>query len=186
MEDSYYSIDAILAENQKLQCTFKHSVPGLGYLEGGDAKDIKESDRVQLAYWLALRPLLQTGSADFTIPASFSQRVQNALNAEPRSVRLSSLVGGGGHWYALGRMIAQLLDHKEATQLAGLLNKTFQQRLIDLMDQAQHFGGSSTTSGQGGEDFREGFDATERELFALAQDSTRATKVWHESSDKNH
>jgi len=66
------------------------------------------------------------------------------------------------------------------------LTKTFQHRVVDLMDQAQHFGGSSEagSSGQGGEDFREGLDATERELFALAQHSAKRTKVWYESSDK--
>lgn len=46
--------------------------------------------------------------ADFTIPSPFSARVTNALNAEPRSVRLSALVGGGGQWYGFGKMIAQL------------------------------------------------------------------------------
>jgi GINS complex subunit 3 len=45
---------------------------------------------------------------DFTIPTPFNTRVRNALNAEPRSVRLSALVGGGGQWYGFGKMIAQL------------------------------------------------------------------------------
>ena len=75
------------------------------------------------------------------------------------------------------------------------------------MDQAQHFGalgaaagGSSSSSGQTGEDFREGLDETERErmflsslsefetdinaVFVLAQESAKRTKQWYESSDK--
>ena len=56
MEDDYYDIDAILVENQvksgplkclqrvifiqKIQCTFKHEVPSLGYLDGGSEPDV--------------------------------------------------------------------------------------------------------------------------------------------------
>jgi hypothetical protein len=31
---SYYDIDAILTDAQKLPCTFELDVPGLGYLDG--------------------------------------------------------------------------------------------------------------------------------------------------------
>lgn len=49
-----------------------------------------------------------SGYADFNIPAPFQVRVRNALNAEARSVKLSNLVGQGGLWYGLGRMIMKL------------------------------------------------------------------------------
>jgi hypothetical protein len=48
------------------------------------------------------------GFADFAIPAPFSARVRNALNAEARSVRLSGLIGAGGFWYGFGRMLMRL------------------------------------------------------------------------------
>lgn len=44
--------------------------------------------------------------------------------------------------------------------------QTFKNRVVDVMDQAQHFGGSgavSSSSGEEGHEFREGLDATERE-----------------------
>ena len=40
MDDDYYSIDSILAENQKIQCTFKVDVPDMGHLDGGKAGDV--------------------------------------------------------------------------------------------------------------------------------------------------
>jgi len=79
-------------------------------------------------------------------------------------VRLSALVGGGGQWYGFGKMIAQLLDEVQGKEMSDILMKTFQQRLVDLMDQAQHFGGSassagaSSRSGDTGAEFREGLD----------------------------
>ena len=38
MEDDYYSVDSILAENQKIQCTFKVDVPDMGHLDGGNER----------------------------------------------------------------------------------------------------------------------------------------------------
>jgi len=57
--------------------------------------------------------------------------------------------------------------------------------MVELMDQAQHFGGAADAGGAGtGEEFREGLDLTERELFSLAQDSARQTRAWYTSTDK--
>lgn len=49
---SYYDIDAILTDAQKLPCTFELNVPGLGYLEGNSGQDIKSGTRVELPLWL--------------------------------------------------------------------------------------------------------------------------------------
>jgi len=166
---------------------FKIDVPNLGYIDGGNDRDIKALTKIQLPYWVT-PALLYADWAEFAIPLPFNQRVRNALHAEPRSVRLASLVGGTGSWYWLGQMIVQLLDDSQASELSGVMMKTFKQRLVDLMDQAQHFGGSITTAGASGsaaEEFREGLDSTERQLFSAAQQSTKMTKQWYDSSDKS-
>ncbi|PIL36702.1 hypothetical protein GSI_00391 [Ganoderma sinense ZZ0214-1] len=53
MEDDYYSIESILAENQKIQCTFKVDVPDMGHLDGGKVGDIKALSKVQIPLWMA-------------------------------------------------------------------------------------------------------------------------------------
>ena len=40
MDDDYYSIESILAENQKIQCTFTVDVPDMSHLDGGKAGDV--------------------------------------------------------------------------------------------------------------------------------------------------
>ncbi|CCL99176.1 uncharacterized protein FIBRA_01191 [Fibroporia radiculosa] len=107
MEDDYYSIESILAENQKIQCNFKIDIPDMGHLDGGNERDMKALSKAQIPMWMAYI-LIYSNYADFTIPPPFSARVRNALNAEARSVRLSSLVGQGGLWYGFGRMIMRL------------------------------------------------------------------------------
>ena len=52
--------------------------------------------------------VLYSEYCDVDIPPPFTARVRNALNAEPRAVRLSSLVGVGNHWYAHGMNLVQL------------------------------------------------------------------------------
>jgi len=128
--------------------------------------------------------------ADFTIPGPFNTRVQNALKAEPTSVKLAGLVGAGGLWYGFGRMLLALLDDEHGDLMSALLARTFKQRLLEVIDQAQHFAALGHASGGGAhsndatQSFREGLDVTERELFGLAQESSKRTKRWYESGDK--
>ncbi|KAI0265132.1 GINS complex Psf3 component [Gloeopeniophorella convolvens] len=208
MEDEYYSIDAILSENQKIQCAFKVDIPDMGHLEGGTERDIKAHSKVQLPLWLAFI-LIYSDYADFAVPAPFSARVRNALNAEARSVRLAALVGAGGLWYGFGKTVMRLcvllfpspslsscsphaprrLDDAPANEMSELLTKTFRSRLVEVIDQAQHFAalGPAGGGGQSGDaalGFREGLEATERELFSLAQESARSTKRWYEAADR--
>ncbi|TFY80280.1 hypothetical protein EWM64_g3737 [Hericium alpestre] len=187
MEDEYYSVESILAENQKIQCTFKIDIPDMGHLEGGNERDIKANNKIPLPLWMAYI-LIYSDYADFTIPAPFSAKVRNALNAEAKSVRLSGLVGAGGLWYGFGKIIMKLLADAPANEMSNILTKTFKNRLSELIDQAQHFaalgpaGGGQ--SGDVAQNFREGLDGTERELFSLAQDSAKRTKQWYESTDR--
>ncbi|KAA1466277.1 GINS complex, Psf3 component [Dentipellis sp. KUC8613] len=187
MEEDYYSIEAILAENQKIQCTFKQDIPNLGHLDGGNERDIKAGSKIQLPLWMTYI-LIYSDFVDFTIPPPFTARVRNALNAEAKSVQLSGLVGAGGLWYGFGKSLMKLLDDAPANEMSDILTKTFKNRLVEVIDQAQHFaalgpaGGGQ--SGDVSQSFREGLDGTERELFALAQESTKRTKQWYEHTER--
>ncbi|KAH0839668.1 hypothetical protein J3R83DRAFT_589 [Lanmaoa asiatica] len=138
MDYDYFSIDGILAENQKIQCTFKIDVPRMGHLGGGSDKDIKALTKAPLPMWLAYI-FLYSDWADVATPAPFGTRVRNALRAEPRSVKLSSLVGAGGLWYGFGKMIMEILSEEQGIELGMVLTQTFRGRLTEVIDQAQHF-----------------------------------------------
>jgi len=107
MDFDYFSIEAILAENQRIQCTFKDETPGMGHLGGGTERDIAMLSKIQLPLWLAYT-IIYSDWADFNIPTPFGSRVRNALKAEARSVRLSNLVGAGGFWYGFGKAIMEM------------------------------------------------------------------------------
>ncbi|KAJ8473765.1 hypothetical protein ONZ45_g16173 [Pleurotus djamor] len=167
MEYDYFSIEAILAENQKLQCTFKYDIPDMGHLGGGNERDIKMLSKRQIPLWLAYT-IIYSDWADLSIPTPFNAKVRNALKAEPRSVRLSSLVGAGGLWYGFGKAIMDILGDEQAEEMSDTMTKAFRGRLTEIIDQAQHFAalgsvGAGSSSGDVAQLFREGLDGTERE-----------------------
>lgn len=122
MDNDYFSIDAILAENQKIQCTFKVDIPDMGHLAGGSDRDIKALTKAPIPIWLAYIMLFSDWT-DFTIPSPFGTRVRNALKAEPRSVKLSNLVGAGGLWYGFGKMVMDILSEEQANGISEVLTK---------------------------------------------------------------
>ncbi|KAL9712459.1 DNA replication protein [Leucoagaricus gongylophorus] len=81
---------------------------------------------------------------------------------------------------------------EQAADLSQMLSSAFRSRLPEIIDQAHHFATLSSASGGGHKTndtaqlFREGLDVTEREIFALAQESAKKTKKWYEESDLNH
>lgn len=156
----------------------------MGHLAGGSDRDIKSLTKAPIPIWLAYI-MLFSDWADFTIPSPFGTRVRNALKAEPRSVKLSNLVGAGGLWYGFGKLVMDILSEDQANGISEVLTKAFKGRLLEVIDQAQHFaalgpaggGGPSTDSAQS---FREGQSV----VFALAQESAKRMKRWHEGNDK--
>ncbi|TRM68296.1 hypothetical protein BD626DRAFT_114095 [Schizophyllum amplum] len=188
MEDDYFSIDAILAENQKIQCTFRRDIPEMGHLGGGNTRDIKAGSKVAIPVWLAYI-LIYSEWVDFNIPTAFGSKVKNALSADEKSVRLSGLVGAGSSWYGFGKTIMDILIEEQGKEMSDMLTGTFHKRLLEVIDQAQHFAalgpaGAGGGSGNNAQSFREGLDTTERELFTIAQDSAKRTKKWYEETER--
>ncbi|CAO2655945.1 Nn.00g047480.m01.CDS01 [Neocucurbitaria sp. VM-36] len=177
---SYYDVDAILTDAQKVPCTFELTVPGLGYLEGNMTGDMKQGSKVELPLWLgemlALSLVLTVGSQSLNTsslvtldpPTALSPRVLNALKADPRTVDLRALAP---HFYNLGARILELFEEEEMIEV---LSDTFKARAAVIADQAHNPRGAL---GEGA-DFMRGLDENERQLFRAAHDSAKAVRTW--------
>ncbi|BFZ53127.1 DNA replication protein [Savitreella phatthalungensis] len=172
----YYDIDAILATQQKLPCTFRLDVPGLGFLESEETHDIKEGQRVELPYWLAellgIRETLDIGR-----PKMLSAGVCNALKASPRHVDLR---GQSTHFYAAAAKYLDWSDRPD--QLAQVIIETFRSRVTKLADHAHE---PAVTAAAGPKvvapadlAFLRGLDELERSLFKMEYDSINAVNAW--------
>lgn len=133
---SYYSVDAILTDAQKVPCTFELTVPGLGFLEGNMSGDMKQGSKVELPLWLgemlALRYINSKQSFKMSLlklcsqslntsslvtldpPTALAPRVLNALKADPRTVDLRALAP---HFYDLGARILELFEEEEMIEV---------------------------------------------------------------------
>ncbi|KIW02496.1 hypothetical protein, variant 2 [Verruconis gallopava] len=170
---SYYDIDAILTDAQKVPCTFDMTIPKLGYLDGNAGGDIKEGTKLELPLWLAEMLAVsqaQSGASTLTLdmPRALSPRVVNALKADPKVIDLRSQAP---HFYALG---ARMLELFEEDELGEVLDDTYKKRAKEIDDQARNQRG---VLGEGGE-FLRGLDEEERKLFKAAHESTKAVKAW--------
>ncbi|KAK3937781.1 hypothetical protein QBC46DRAFT_177124 [Diplogelasinospora grovesii] len=194
---SYYDIDAILTDAEKIPCTFQLDVPDLGYLDNNPTHALKTGTKIALPLWLAeMLAIANTGGGDedggksfinFDLPAALSNDVVQALKADPRAVPLRDQ---SAHFYGLATRMMDLSDERE---LGDVLRKSFVTRASEIALHARkgaggsghHKGddkgaGSNLGVGASGEEFLRGLDEWERRLFRKAHDGTKAGKEWME------
>lgn len=174
---TYFDLNAILTDAQKVPCTFELLVPGLGYLGGNIGADVKEGTKLELPLWLGemlavSKPAGDSSLATMDMPAALGQRVINALKADPRTVELRAQAT---HYYGLAGRMLELFEDDE---MVDVLTDTFKKRAVEIADKA----GNTRNVQSDGSDFIRGLDETERQLFRAAHDGGNAAKKWFEMS----
>ncbi|KAG1096701.1 hypothetical protein G6F42_018318 [Rhizopus arrhizus] len=185
--DEYYSIDSILAEQQKIPCITLHDYSKEANLNGDNSEvrmstlpavpcikfrihQLKRGSRVELPYWIA-KPLAQfTSLISIELPKTYSTKVRNVLDASPTSVDFKLLCP---YFYLFGR---KLLDLVVDDSLTSVLEKAFKTRLRDVMDFSQSIGSAT------GQNYLQKLDETEKELYRVGQESALQFIQWRDRS----
>ncbi|KAI5920863.1 hypothetical protein F4810DRAFT_393344 [Camillea tinctor] len=186
---SYYDIDAILTDAEKVPCKFELEVAELGYLDHNPAQPLKAGTSVGLPLWLgellALASRAPSSSEEdsksfisLNLPSSLSNEVMSALKADPRAVPLRDQ---SHNFYGLGTRMLDLFDERE---ICAILRKTFVTRAADIALHARKAGATEDMGIGGGEEFLRGLEEWERKLFKKAHDGTKGTKEWMEGIKK--
>ncbi|AEO68372.1 ad306379-6fe3-4a3e-a11f-8ac77e89275a [Thermothielavioides terrestris] len=196
---SYYDIDSILTDAEKIPCTFQLDVPDLGYLDNTPTQPLKSGTKVGLPLWLAeMLAIANTGDVEgksfvsFDLPRALGNDVLQALKADPRAVPLRDQ---SAHFYALATRMMELSEEQE---LPAVLRRTFVTRASEIALHARKVGGVGHSKGKGaaeegsnlgiggaGDEFLRGLDEWERNLFRKAHDGAKAGKEWMEGVKKH-
>lgn len=103
----------------------------------------------------------------------------NALKADPKSVDLRAQAQ---NFYALG---ARMLELFEEDEVLDVLTETFRSRAAEIGDHASNAGGAGAGRSGGGPgvgtegvEFLRGLEESERGLFRVKHDSTKAMRSW--------
>ncbi|KAK4120616.1 DNA replication complex GINS protein psf3-like protein [Parathielavia appendiculata] len=195
---SYYDIDSILTDAEKIPCTFQLDIPDLGYLDNTPTQPLKAGTKVNLPLWLAEMLAIANASdtegkpfVTFDLPPALGNDVVQALKADPRAVPLRDQ---SAHFYGLA---TQMMELSEEQELAAILRKTFVIRASEVALYARKVGGvghkgkggadegSNLGVGGAGEDFLRALDEWERSLFRKAHDGTKSGKEWMEGIKKH-
>ncbi|KAJ3384910.1 DNA replication protein [Lobulomyces angularis] len=127
---SYYCLDLILTDNQKIPCSFYEQVPGYGFLSRATEKILPPNVEVELPYYIA-EQLVLNGLVDMKEPSCFSQKVRDDLDASYIAVNLHSLCP---NFYTFGAKMLNLIDDDE---LLNNLITTYKSRLLTISDYTQ-------------------------------------------------
>lgn len=187
---SYYDIDAILTDAEKVPCKFELDVAELGYLDNNPAQPLKSGTTIGLPLWLAeLLALANRAptSADedaksfvsLNLPPSLSNEVMAALKADPRAVPLRDQ---SHNFYGLGTRMLDLFEEKE---ICAILRRTFVTRAADIALHAGKAGAADDIGIGSGEEFLRGLEEWERKLFKKAHDGAKGSKEWMEGVKKH-
>jgi len=138
---------------------------------------MKQGSKVELPLWLAemlavSNPSGNSSLATLDLPQALSQRVMNALKADPKTVDLRAQAQ---HFYNIGARMLELFEEEDMVDILTDVSidhlhlvrsitftdhyQTFKQRAVEISDQALN---SRSALGEGAE-FARGLDDTERQ-----------------------
>lgn len=168
---SYYDLDDILADAEKVPCRFNILVPGLGYLEGQPGKAIQKDTKIELPLWLAeilaiceLLEESQQSFIDLLQPDFISPKVINAIKTSPTSVDLHAILP---YYYRLTEKWASMFSDSE---LATVVSDTLKRRSLEIYNHA-----NSATKQL---NFIYSLDEYEKEVFKKTSESSRSMRQW--------
>ncbi|XP_035718146.1 DNA replication complex GINS protein PSF3-like isoform X2 [Vespa mandarinia] len=132
----YFSINDILATEERILCTIDVTLPGLGFLDiSNDSDDLKQGTKLEFPVWLT-HPLniIQGSLINIELPKVYKDSYREILQADACAVSLSKW---NPHFYEVG-MYLRTFNIRESEKLTENLLETFKCRFRLIMDWAQN------------------------------------------------
>ncbi|XP_071446509.1 DNA replication complex GINS protein PSF3 [Hetaerina americana] len=174
----YFSIDDIMATQERLPCKFEIDVRRLGFLDpSSDSEDIASGTTLELPYWLARSLCNRSQSViSVNIPRIYKEAYREILKADASVVDLHRL---SVYFYEFGSYLSGF-NHRDSAEIGSLLLQTFKDRFRLIMDWSQNSSGdmSQRSTGELGLDPTSRLDSLERGLLHSGRASWMALESW--------
>ncbi|KAL3286852.1 hypothetical protein HHI36_001340 [Cryptolaemus montrouzieri] len=168
---NYFSIDDILATQERIPCKFSVNVPKLGILNpSSDEKDLKAGTELELPLWLVQG--LSTGRQPAVVPELpnvYKEGYREILKADACAVDLHKF---NLYYYEFGSYVRNF-DRKN--NVADILLHTFTTRFRHLMDLADNTFQDPNSIQK--------LDMLERKLFKEANEAKIKMNAWLKNSE---
>ncbi|GFY66104.1 DNA replication complex GINS protein PSF3 [Trichonephila inaurata madagascariensis] len=167
-EEQYFSIDDILATNERIPCKFEVDVNKLGFLDPSSGnQDLAKGTKLEMPLWMA-QALHRKRLITMDIPRMYREAYREILNADATVVDLHKI---GPYFYHLGLYLSRFA-HQDSEEICRMLNQTFRNRFRQLMDTSQNSLEEDATI------LTANLDRTEVALFNLGHKSLLDLKNW--------
>jgi GINS complex subunit 3 len=172
--DSYFSVDDILASQQKIPVRIEVPIYRLGFLnQSADEEHLKAGLKMELPFWLT--KVLGSKARNIVhaeLPKQYKRGQREILSADANVVDLYKM---GPYYYSLGLKLL-CFEHLETKDVSKSLLETFLNRFRQIMDNSQNADMADTYT------LTAKLDEMERLLFALGQQATQQLGQWERGS----
>ncbi|KAG8190256.1 hypothetical protein JTE90_001340 [Oedothorax gibbosus] len=167
-EEQYFSIDDILATNERIPCRFEVGVHKLGFLDpsSGDT-DLAQGTKLEIPLWMA-QALQSRRIISTEVPRVYREAYRHILNADASVVNLNKM---GPYFYHFGLYLLRFTHH-DSEDIGRMLNQSFRNRFRKLMDTSQN------SMEEDGIMLTANLDRTEVALFNVGHKSLLDLKNW--------
>ena len=104
----YFSLEDILATQERVPCKVEKDLPALGFLDpGSDNADLDQGSRLELPYWMAegLRSNVDRNYVTIEVPKTLKEGFREIMRADPMVVDLYKL---GPYYFEFARHLIKL------------------------------------------------------------------------------
>lgn len=172
--ENYFSIDDILASQQRVPVQVEMPVYRLGFLNpSSNEEHLQPGLKMELPFWLA--KVLGSRKRQIVVadlPRCYKEVQRDILSADANVVDLYKMEP---YYYTMGLKLL-CFDHLERQDLSRSLLETFLNRFRKIMDHSQNAYQMDTYS------LTCKLDETERRLFKLGQQCTMQLERWERGS----
>jgi GINS complex subunit 3 len=166
----FFSIDDILAEDERMPLKWLSDAVGVGYLDPSNGSDdVSSGSTMELPFWLA-EVLKGKGHVDMSLPAVYSRKSRADIMADAVSARLREK---SPFFYLVGLRLGPLLSSGvEAAALSKDVHQTLADRAAGILRTAKSGLGEDVSR------YRNLLTDLEQQIFDSASSFTASRLAW--------